>query len=295
MFLQQTEFVNCPLCNKNRYKKKYKIETWQIVQCRHCSLVYVNPRLKKTELLRLYEENYFDNVSVGYYHYTENKHLRKKNFHKWLTDALPFINTNSNVKALDIGCAAGYCLEIFKCFGWESFGIELDSNLTNTLKTKGFTVYNEPLQQLTDISKFSVITMFDVIEHLTDLQENMKKLNSLLQDDGILIMVTPDYSSFQRKIFRKNWFQFKPVEHINYFTIDTLRHLANIHGFEIIKSKKAGQFCDVSFLKNRLKKYRLHFLLPIFGIFVKLLFLKDRVVYMDTASLYLVMRKKATD
>ena len=72
------EFVNCPLCNKNEYKQKYRIGSWTIVQCDQCDFVYVNPRLQKKELLKIYKENYFDNNEVGYFHYKENKELRQK-------------------------------------------------------------------------------------------------------------------------------------------------------------------------------------------------------------------------
>jgi hypothetical protein len=136
--------------------------------------------------------------------------------------------------------------------------------------------------------------LFDVLEHLTDLQENMGRLHSLLTDEGVVVLVTPDYGSWQRKIFGKNWFQFKPIEHINYFSRKTLHKLATENGFEIIKTANSGQFCDVPFLENRLRRYRLHFVLPLFYLVVKLLGLKNKHFYTDTASVYAVLRKKET-
>ena len=89
MDLANRETVNCPLCNKNNYKKKYIIESWSIVKCNHCDFIYVNPRLEKKEILNIYKDNYFDNTTVGYFHYKENKELRKKNFQKWINDFPP--------------------------------------------------------------------------------------------------------------------------------------------------------------------------------------------------------------
>jgi SAM-dependent methyltransferase len=288
MDLSKTEHIACPLCNNDVAAEKYSVQSWKIMQCRHCRFVYVNPRLQKSELYNLYTADYFNNKIVGYYHYTESKELRKKNFSRWVSDALPYLQQKILIKALDVGCAAGYCLEVFEEQGWQPFGIELDSNVARALQHKGFTVFNTPLLHLPNTGKYSVITMFDVIEHLTDLHENVSILHNMLEADGILIIVTPDYGSWQRRIFRKEWFQFKPLEHINYFTLSALKQLAWANGLEIVAIKKSGQFCDVDFLKNRLLKYNFRFLLPFFGLVLKIFRLKGKNFYIDTASLYVV-------
>ena len=285
------ELIDCPVCAKNKAKNKYVIGSWNVVLCDNCSFAYVNPRLEKKELYKLYESDYFDNQVVGYYHYTEGKELRKRNFRKWVNDALPYVKAKQNVKALDIGCAAGYCLEVFQEQGWQPHGVELDHELAAELRQKGFTVFDLPLLQLKDIGKFSFVTLFDVIEHLTDLHENISTLHNLLEDDGIVVLVTPNYNSWQRRFFQKNWFQFKPVEHINYFTLSTLRALVEEHGFHILETKRSGQFCNFAFLENRLKKYRFVFLQPLLRLAQKLLGTAERYFYVDTASLYIVMQK----
>ncbi len=256
--------------------------------------MYVNPRLQKEELLKIYASNYFDNTQVGYYHYTENKGLRKENFRKWVTDALPFFQQQPAMKALDVGCATGYCLEVFKENGWTPYGIELDKGIAGDLRANGYSIYDTPLVTLQTAEKFNVITLFDVIEHLTDLQENMAKLQSLLADDGIVVMVTPDFGSWQRRIFGKRWFQFKPIEHIQYFSLSTLKKLATANGFELIHHKRSGQFCDMAFLENRLRKYRFRQLLPLFRYTTALLRLRTKLFYTDTASLYVILKKKVS-
>jgi hypothetical protein len=106
-------------------------------------------------------------------------------------------------------------------------------------------------------------------------------------------MVTPDYNSWQRRLFGKQWFQFKPIEHIQYFSPKTLKQLAEANGFEVIYSKRSGQFCDVAFLENRLRKYRFRKLLPLFRYATGLFRLRNKLFYTDTASRYVILRKKA--
>ncbi len=295
MNLSKTEKINCPLCANKSYHQKHKINIWRIVQCSNCKFIYVNPRLQKEELYKIYTSNYFDNKEVGYYHYTENRELRKKNFQKWISDALPYLKQHTPIKALDVGCAAGYCLEVFNEQQWKAYGIELDKDLALQLRRRDFRIFDTPLIQLNTADKFAFISIFDVLEHFTDLHENMATLHSLLEDDGVMVLVTPNYGSWQRKLFRKAWFQFKPAEHINYFSMQTIKKLAGDNGFEIICTKKSGQFCDTLFLENRLKKYNFRFLVPVFHTVIELFNLKGKNFYVDTASLYVVLKKKRTD
>jgi len=292
MDLSKTEIISCPLCENDSSHQKHKIGSWKIIQCDQCEFVFVNPRLEKSELLKIYSSNYFDNKEVGYSHYTENKTLRKENFQKWVSDAIPFIKHNSSLQALDVGCAAGYCLEVFRQLNWKPFGIELDKELAVSLGGNGYSIFDEPLIQLKTNEKFSFISLFDVIEHLTDLKENMAMLHTLLEDDGVVVLVTPNYGSWQRKLFKKKWFQFKPIEHINYFSRQSINKLATENGFQVVYSKRSGQFCDIAFLENRLKKYHFHFFLPFFYTVIKLFGLKRKHFYVDTASLYVILKKK---
>ena len=286
------EFVNCPLCDNNDYKTQYRINSWSIVKCDHCDFVYINPRLQKKELLKIYKDNYFDNSSVGYFHYKENKALRQKNFKKWIDDAIKFVSAGKKVNALDIGCAAGYCLEVFTARGWNPFGIELNTEYAGQLQQNGYKVYDSPFLDIPFEEKYSVITLFDVVEHLTDLREHFTKLYSILEDNGVIVLITPDYNSLQRKLLGKKWFQFKPLEHINYFSLTTFKKLVDSTGFKIVGSKKAGQYSNTEFLKDRLKKYKFGWLIPIFDLTVKLLGLKNKDLYIDTASLFVVLKKK---
>src|SRR5829696_1189491 len=91
MDLSKIETISCPLCKNTGCYQKHDINSWKIVQCNNCSFTYVNPRLEKSELLKIYSSNYFNNKEVGYYHYTDNKQLRKENFQKWVVDALPYL------------------------------------------------------------------------------------------------------------------------------------------------------------------------------------------------------------
>ncbi len=282
---------SCSCCQKDDTKLILEKSDFKIVRCSNCGFVYVNPRVANHQLSEIYKHNYFHNKQYGYTSYEQEKRLRVKNFERWLKDAEQFIPANKNIKALDIGCAAGYCLEVMKAKGWQPDGLELDQGLCNVLQSAGYNVQPERLEQYDPATKYDVITLFDVIEHIPSVDAAFKKLNDLLENDGIVIMVTPDHNSLQRKIFRGRWFQYKPVEHIQYFTKETLSAFAERNGLKMTHHTSCGQYADTQFLTGRLSYYRFPFLSKLAVTFFSVLGMNNRFFYTDTGSLYSVFKK----
>jgi 2-polyprenyl-3-methyl-5-hydroxy-6-metoxy-1,4-benzoquinol methylase len=286
-----TKNYDCALCNNNNTKQLLVKQGFSIVQCSNCSFVYVNPRLEDEQLATIYEHNYFKNKDYGYVGYEQEKRLRIRNFEKWLNDAEGFLSANALVNALDVGCAAGYCLDVMEARGWHSEGLELDEDICENLKKAGKIACHSSLENFKTKRKYQVITLFDVIEHIPNIDGAFKKLNNLLDVNGIIIMVTPNHDSLQRRAFGKKWFQYKPIEHIQYFTIRGLNVFAKRNNLQIVHHAKCGQYADTDFLTNRLKYYRFSFLQKIFDRALKLVNLSNRFFYVDTGSLLVIFKK----
>jgi 2-polyprenyl-3-methyl-5-hydroxy-6-metoxy-1,4-benzoquinol methylase len=259
-------------------------------------MVYVNPRIVTDDLFEIYRNEYFNrgrrSVESGYENYELNAGLRIKTFNKWYAEVRRFLPA-SHAAALDIGCAAGYFLEVLKKDGWKNIeAIELDPGMLQGLKSRGYRVLDIPLEQFAPTRRYGLITLFDVLEHLPELNQDFAKLSAMLDDNGIIALVTPDFGSFQRKLFGRRWFQFKPREHIYYFTEKTLKTLAARHGLSVVHLAASGQYADYSFLHNRLANYRFKLLDRAFVAMCTLCKLTNRSWYMDTGSLFAVLRKK---
>jgi len=281
----------CALCGKDDTGTLLKKQGFSIVQCGHCGFVYVNPRVQDEQLSTIYQHNYFTNKDYGYADYEQEKRLRVKNFERWLKDAEPFIGAGKTPAALDVGSAAGYCLGVMKAKGWQAQGLELDKGMCAQTTAEGFRVSNTELAEFTTDEKFDVITLFDVIEHIPALDKAFSKLADLLQQDGVVVMVTPNHGSFQRKLFRKRWFQYKPIEHIHYFTKDTIGVFAARHGFRICCHTHSGQYADAQFITNRLKYYQFPFLAGFFSKLFSVTGTRNKCLYLGTGSLFLVLKK----
>ncbi|MEO7767193.1 MAG: class I SAM-dependent methyltransferase [Ferruginibacter sp.] len=287
-----TQQFPCSSCKRDTTEILLKKQGFNIVQCNHCGFIYVNPRIVNKQLGDIYKHNYFNNKGYGYIGYEQEKRLRAKNFERWLTDAGALIPVNMPINALDVGCAAGYCLDVMKARGWSAEGLELDEEMCINLAKSGYVVFNTLLENFESDHQYQVITLFDVIEHIPDLDVAFKKLNQLIAEDGIVIIVTPNHNSLQRKLFRKRWFQYKPIEHIQYFTPDSLVSFAKRNSFQPVYQHNCGQYADTQFLVNRLSYYHFSFLSKLFNKVFYFFNLKNRFFYTDTGSMLVGFKKK---
>lgn len=83
--------------------------------------------------------------------------------------------------------------------------------------------------------KYAIITMGDVIEHVTDPTTALNKVYDMLEDDGILWISTPNYESSFSKLRKFTDAMWNEPMHISYFNYKTFSQLLNNCGFEILE------------------------------------------------------------
>ena len=136
---------SCSLCSNEETKLLLTKQGFSIVKCSYCGFVYVNPRVENMQLASIYKHSYFKNMGYGYVGYEQEKRLRIKNFERWLKDAGTYVPVTNPLFSLDVGCAAGYCMELMNTKGWTAKGLELDEEMCEYLQLSGY-----------DISKSSI-------------------------------------------------------------------------------------------------------------------------------------------
>lgn len=285
------ESYPCPVCGSEERRRLFVVKGFTLVRCRSCGMVYVNPRIRDDKVYDIYTNHYFRSDHAGYDDYELAAHLRVRTFRRWYDMIEPHLLVRTG-PALDIGCAAGYFLEVLREKGWEAEGIELDPDMLDQVRAKGYPVADTPLEQFDTGKRYALITLFDVLEHLPKLKSDTRKLAELLRDDGTIALVTPDYGSMQRKLFGRRWFQLKPSEHIHYFTRDTLCRLADQCGLKVVHTARSGQYADLSFLHNRLVRYGFHAPAAVFLALTKAAGLHGTMWYADTGSMLALLQKK---
>jgi methionine biosynthesis protein metW len=137
-------------------------------------------------------------------------------------------------KILDIGAGTGDFLKIAQENGWEITGIEPERKARNRAGEKG--VLLEENQEKID-DKYDVITMWHVLEHIPDLENQIIFLKNHLTDNGILVIAVPNYKSKDAQIYKQFWAAFDVPRHIWHFSKKSIQLIFEEKGFNLIEIK----------------------------------------------------------
>ena len=138
---------------------------------------------------------------------------------------LKLINSfgTSTKNILDVGAGTGDFLKVCKDNSWTVFGTEPDVDARNIAAKKGI-ILHEDLSKIKH-SKFDVITLWHVLEHVENLQEYISELENLLSENGRLIIAVPNYKSNDAKYYKKHWAAFDVPRHLWHFSQTSISKL----------------------------------------------------------------------
>jgi len=80
--------------------------------------------------------------------------------------------------------------------------------------------------------KFSLVTLWDVLEHCDDPRAMLKDIHTVLGPDGIVFIQVPNVAAIAPRMMRERCNMFNGYAHINLFNPDTLRRLLMDCGFQ---------------------------------------------------------------
>ena len=141
---------------------------------------------------------------------------------------------DSAVRILDFGCGHGEFLATCSQFGFDAYGVDrAAAKRANSKFARVYPVLGELSAAIGD-DKFHVITLFETLEHVDDPRSILEALGKLIVPGGILVLETPDCAGVTH-ITREDSWKIQPLEHINAFTADTLRSIAQRCGFLPLK------------------------------------------------------------
>jgi len=163
----------------------YTKDSLDIVRCNSCSVVYVNPIFDEEKYIEIYQSKEYQKIvqKLG-----EDSHLyRKQRFGRERVDVIEkFHDPKLPKRLLDVGCSTGFVIEEAQDRGWEAIGIELNPSAAEFARSRSLNVIEKPLEYLDFGQLFSAITLYDVLEHLVNPGEIMRKVFNLLLPGGML-------------------------------------------------------------------------------------------------------------
>ncbi len=220
-----------------------------IVRCRKCGLVYANPRWDSTVVAESYSV-------VEDPTYVEEREGRVLTFSRNLKPFENLVALNSHTRRLlDVGCHIGVMVELAQQSGWEAWGVEPSTWAAEQARSRGLKVVTGTLADAKlDECYFDVVTMWDVIEHLTDPAAEMRQVHRVLKRGGIFAIHTIDIESLFARLMGKRWPWLMEM-HLYYFSPRTLGRMLEKLGFQVVRSSAQGRFLRLGYLTTRLEPY----------------------------------------
>ncbi|MEX3016637.1 class I SAM-dependent methyltransferase [Gymnodinialimonas hymeniacidonis] len=221
---------------------KFHRDEWRMGRCRSCDLVYLtNPpgyealvedfAWEKTwvteKAARLEAQPLLQRADLA----TRWRHKIGRK-----PDAVRYAEWFGAGNLLNVGCAGAS--EQYP--GFTQYGIEISEDLAakadeNLRAHGGYCVHGpgaEAIKAFPD-ALFDGVILRSYLEHEEHPHTVLQQVARILKPGGRAYVRVPNFNSVGRKIFQRKWVGLRYPDHVQYFTLDTLRDLARRTGFSV--------------------------------------------------------------
>jgi len=268
----------CKFCGSSKVKPIKTVQSpyinykYTLYQCNNCKCRFFDVKEHNVDIESIYEEH-----SVRY-----NKTLVdfKKRFY-WTrqTQRIRKVLGKKPLSVLDIGCRTGDFLLHFPNSIIRE-GVELSKGSTEIAQSRGLTIHQGFIENITLNRRYSVVTCYAVLEHLVYPLVCLDKFSNIVSPGGILVIMIPTHECFKRWVIDRftsiRWWMYSPPEHLNFFSRHFLDQYLTERNFILVSRywTSGGMF-------NPLKN------IPLIGrIFSKVMSLIDEYIFINRLPIF---------
>ncbi len=249
---------SCNVCGHRAHTLLYRKEFGRLFQCERCGLVRLTRLRSYSPVPTVYGRNYFGRSSTtkragegGYQDYFGVESERRSRVHMAFAALLQSVRRRGS-SALDVGCGNGHFLYWLRRHGWRAEGLEVSAYAARRARERsGAEIHVGDIRTFaqgpTSRSRYDLITLFDVLEHMEDPVRDLSLLRSMLTRGGRVFISTPQFGGTMSTAQGANYFQFKP-DHLYYFSSSNLGLALRKAGFDAssIEVMELPQLLDLS-------------------------------------------------
>ncbi len=239
--------ISCPVCfskSKQLWGKKYD---FNFVCCDGCGFIFVNPRPSSMDMI-----NYYANSKASaFFQSNIIAPTELKRIELIVKPRLAYIEEKYPTKGkwLDIGCSSAMLLAEAKNVGWEVLGIDFEKKAIESAGRRGVMVLDQPIESLGIKCEFNLITLFEVLEHLSNPRETLEACYAATTTGGSIVITVPNIEGFEFEALGVSHTNICPPSHLNYFSPATLTRLLIEVGYEITDIDTPG-YLDVDNVRS---------------------------------------------
>ena len=219
----------CQCCGYLEMKVIGRIVEYDQLLCEKCRYVrFIHRSNEVSHLLYESDNDYNDDLNVAN-DFNDLIHWNHKKALKYIKVEFPTCMAN----ILDVGCFNGFFVKKLLSLGFNAQGIDFNNTALEFGRSRygleGF-ISNKTLQDLLrKKERFDVITLFEVVEHLEDIDDTLSKAYKLLNKNGIIIISVPNSNMYWRPALDF------PPHHLSRISPTSLRMCVKRFGFQIIQ------------------------------------------------------------
>lgn len=240
--------MNCIICGQNKCVK-IREEGYEIQKCLSCGIKFFDPPPTKENVENFYKaDTYFKNGGgdIGYRDYLHEEKIHRINF----KEALMMMPVQDSL--LDFGCAYGLLIDEAKKMGWRKIdGVELCKKAREYINenlNKDAKIFKDVDELIESGRKYDTCTMCGVMEHLLDPRGVVKKIYTVINDGGRILITTTNYDG----LMPLRW---RGIEHPVAFSKKALMTLMQESGFKVEFCKIYSKWYDTTELIDRISFY----------------------------------------
>ncbi len=214
-----------------------------ILECPRCGLLSSAPTLGGDEIVARYEE-------VVDEEYLSEEEQRRELF-GWVSDQLEAFYVPGK-RLLEVGSNIGLFLAVAAERGWDATGIEPSAWAVEQGRERFGVDLRQGAIETLEIEPGSVdaLVMLDVLEHLTDPAEALRRLRPMMAEQGVFALATVNVESLHGRLRGGDWPWFIR-SHLHYFRPATLTKMLTDAGFEAVEWSVVPRSFHVSYLLER--------------------------------------------
>lgn len=237
-------YDKCPVCSSSAIQAAIKAtdhtvsgELFPIWECTDCTLRFTQDVPDPAGIAAYYKsENYISHTNT-------NKGFINKLYQRvrkiTLRQKRNLVKKATGLKSgtlLDVGSGTGAFVHVMKNGGWQVSGIEPDAGARETA-LDSFQTELLDAGVFFDLaaSKFDVITLWHVLEHVHDLHGYINQLKKIVKPQGRIFIAVPNYTSKDAHIYKEYWAAYDVPRHLYHFSPASMKHLMGKHGLIIEK------------------------------------------------------------
>lgn len=242
-------------------------ESFDLLFNEEYQILKTNPQPSLEKLPSYYEsEDYISHTDSKRTLFEKVYHLVKKNALNNKVNLITKLIPQKGI-VLDIGSGTGDFLITAKNKGWHITGIEPNHKAKQIAENKGV-AFETSLETIPDNS-MDVITMWHVLEHVPNVEEQFAQLKRIVKPNGYIIIAVPNYKAFDAKYYKEFWAAFDVPRHLWHFSKISIAKLAANFDLKLILVKPMWfDSFYVSLLSEKYKTGKMNFIKGFFIGFV---------------------------